>query len=184
MTLSNKRQKFVDEYLKCWNQSEAARRAGYSHPWEMGHRLMKVEEISQAISARIEENAMSADEVLKRLGDIARGDLGDFLSIGGMSFDLSLKQAQELGITHLIKKVTQTTRINLKDDEETHTINIELHDSLAALQLLGKHHKLFTERVEHDQTRPFRIAIEYSADYDQDQVTEAALVSSNGHYSG
>jgi len=147
MTLSNKRKKFVDEYLKCWNQAEAARRAGYSHPTVMGTRLAKVSDISDEIRKRIEENSMSADEVLARIGDIARGDLGQFLDIGSMAFDLSLVKANELGITHLIKKVTQTTRYT-KDEEEIHTIHIELHDSLAALQLLAKHHKLFVERHE------------------------------------
>src|SRR3990167_11125370 len=110
LKFTDKQQKFINEYLKCWNATEAARRAGYAFPNVMGTKLVKgSEEVAAEIARRIEENAMSANEVLARLGDIARGDLGDFLSIGGMSFDLSLKQAQDMGITHLIKKVRQKT---------------------------------------------------------------------------
>ena len=148
----NKKQRvFVEEYLQCWNATEAAERAGYAHPNKQGPRLLVNVGISDVIQKRISEKAMSADEVLLRLGDMARGDIGDFLSIGGMSFDLSLKQAQELGITHLIKRVKQRTIITQKkdgDEEENHYIEIELHDSQAALEKLGRHHKLFTDRQE------------------------------------
>ena len=72
MPLNHKRQKFVEEYLKCWNATEAARRADYKHPNTQGPRLLVDVCIKALIQERLDELHMSADEVLKRLADIAR----------------------------------------------------------------------------------------------------------------
>lgn len=165
----NKKQRvFVEEYLRCWNGAEAARRAGYSESTAnvKGSQLLALVSIQEVIERRIKEKAMSADEVLLRLGDMARGDFGDFVDIESMSFSLSLQKAKELGLTHLIKKVKQRTTITMKkdgDDEEVHWFEIELHDSQAALVHLGKHHKLFTDKVEHTgkDGNPLKVEIEY-----------------------
>ena len=150
----NKKQRvFVEEYLQCWNATEAALRAGYSERTArtQGSRLLTNVDISEEIEKRLKEKAMSADEVLTRLGDMARGDVGDFMDIESMSFHLSLEKAKELGLTHLIKKVKQRTTIRPKkggDEEEEHWIEVELHDAQAALVHLGRHHKLFTDKQE------------------------------------
>ena len=74
MALTNKRKVFIAEYLKCWNASEAARRAGYKYPGTEGHRLLKMAEIDERIQQVLDESAMSAHECLQLLSDIARGD--------------------------------------------------------------------------------------------------------------
>lgn len=79
MSLTTKRIKFVEEYLRCWNASEAARRAEYAYPGTEGHRLLQIAEIQEYIKVRLAEVAMSADEVLQRLADKARGDDRDTL---------------------------------------------------------------------------------------------------------
>jgi hypothetical protein len=48
---------------------------------------------------------------------------------------------------HLIKK------FKLKPGEFGAEIELELHDSQKALELLGKHHKLFTDKFEMDWRR-------------------------------
>jgi phage terminase small subunit len=100
MALSKKRKAFINEYLKCWNASEAARKAGYSvrSAGSIGHEILQIPEVQQEISRRIEEMTMSADEVLIGLGGIAR--------------------------------------------------NATSKDRIRALELIGKHHKLFTENVD------------------------------------
>ncbi len=153
MSLTKKQRVFIEEYLQCWNAAEAARRAGYSERTAriQASKLLTKTNIQEEIQKRISEKAMSADEVLLRLGDMARGDLGDFVDIESMSYHLSLQKAKELGLTHLIKKVKQRTVITQKkdgDEEEQHYIEIELHDSQAALEKLGRHHKLFTDKTE------------------------------------
>jgi len=135
--LSKQRVVFVEEYLECWNQTKAARRAGYAHPDVMGCRLVKVQVVKDLIQQRLTEKGMAADEVLFRLSQMARLSLGDFIEApesGGWKIDL--EAVKEKG--HLVKRIKTT----LTGPE------IQLHDSQKALELMGKHHRLFVDRVE------------------------------------
>jgi len=152
MGLSNRQRVFVEEYLKCWVASEAVRRAGYkSKPNVKGAQLLANVSIAAELKQRISERAMGKDEVVDRLGEHARGDMGDFMDIGSMAFSLDLNKAKELGLTRLIKKVRQKTVTTVAKDgteEETSTIEIELYDAQAALVQLGKHLDIFKENVD------------------------------------
>jgi phage terminase small subunit len=135
---TRKRRVFLEEYLKCWNATEAARRAGYKHPNVQGPTLVKLSIIKDEIDERLRAKAMDADEVLARLADQARGDMADFLNTevpGGM---LDLEKAQELGLTHLIKSINWTKQ----------GVKVELYDAQAALVHIGRHLKLFTDKIE------------------------------------
>jgi phage terminase small subunit len=153
--LTRKQRVFIDEYLKCWNAAESARRAGYSEKtaYSVGWENLRKPEISEAIKSRLDEVHMSADEVLKLLADMARGDMGDFIDASGVGFCLDLRDAKEQGRTKLIKKIKQKTTTFLAksesdEDREVHELEIELYDAQAALEKIGKHHKLFTESIE------------------------------------
>lgn len=78
MALSKKRQIFIDEYLKSFNATQAARAAGYSGNdnvmAQMGHKLVRDGKIAEIIRQRLQESAMSADEVLQRLAEHARSE--------------------------------------------------------------------------------------------------------------
>jgi phage terminase small subunit len=151
--LTPKQRAFIAEYLKDFNGTQAAIRAGYSERTarQIANKLLTLVDISEAIDAEIAERSMSADEVLKRLAEHARADMGDFLDIGSMAFQVDLEKAKEKGITHLIKKVKMRTTTTLSKEgveTETHDIELELHDPQAALVQLGRHHKLFTDKTE------------------------------------
>lgn len=158
MGLSKKRRVFVEEYLKDFNGTQAAIRAGYSENGarSTASRLLTIDNISEAVEAGIEERAMSANEVLQRLASMARGDMGDFLDVNSMGiFNLDLAKAKELGLLHLVKKVKDRSVMTMKMgadgvevETETHNFEVELHDAQAALVHLGRHHKLFTDRSE------------------------------------
>lgn len=141
MTLTGKRQTFVDEYLKCWNASEAARIAGYAAPGQQGHRLLKDVEISEEIQRHVSERAMSADEVLVRLAAMARADISDFVSFvpGVKGPYIDLEKAYAAGKLGLVKKLKYN---------ELGGIEFELYDAQAALIQLGKVHRLFTDKQE------------------------------------
>ena len=67
MGLTNRRKIFVEEYLKTWNASEAARRAGYKHPGSQGHALLKVPEVAEAIEQNLSElKATRPDVAIRR----------------------------------------------------------------------------------------------------------------------
>lgn len=141
MAFTNKQRVFIEEYLKCWNATVAALKAGYSEKTarSMGAENLTKPDIKAEIDARIAEKAMSADEVLIRLGEQARGDIGEFLTFhDGIKLPLiDIAKAQDK--THLIKK------LKYRDGQ----IEFELHDAQSALVQLGKHHGLFTDKVEH-----------------------------------
>lgn len=152
--LSKKHKRVLDEYLKCWKQWEAYQKvypkATYDSARSLSSDLFAGTNFSAHLQARLNEAHMSADEALKLTADIARGDIGDFMSIGSMGFELDLQAAREAGITGLLKKVRQQTiTINGKDqDKEIHTIDIELYDRQAALRDFLKIHGKLINRVE------------------------------------
>ncbi len=154
MALSNKQRAFVEHYLRCWNATEAALLAGYSPKTarQQGSRLLSHVDIQDAIQARIEELKVSADEVLLRLAEHARGDMADFVDPNTMAIKFS--DAAQKGKMRLVKKFKTVTRKepsrNGDDTIDTiETVEFELYDAQSALALLGRHHKLFTDKVEH-----------------------------------
>lgn len=149
MALSPKQRAFVDHYLQCWNATEAARRADYKSPNVQGPRLLVKVGIQAHIEKRLKELKLGADEVLVRLGEHARGNIGDFIAIrpdGGFSVDM--KRAEEARKLGLIKKIKKTTRTVRGETEET--IEFEMYDAQSALNTLAKHHGLLRERIEVD----------------------------------
>lgn len=149
--LTNRERLFVEHYLVCWNASEAARKAGYSakSAREIGYENLTKPHIAEAVEARIAQIAMSADEVLLRLAEHARGDMGDFFDVDKSgNWAVNLKKAKRQKKLRLIKKVETVTRLVGEDQTPETTIKFELHDAQAALVHLGKHHKLFTEKIE------------------------------------
>lgn len=174
MALSNKQQAFVNEYLVDFNATQAAIRAGYSVKTarQIGSKLLTKVDISTVVQAEIAERSMSADEVLLRLAEHARGDMGDFMAIGPLGFSLDLNGAKERGITHLIKKVKQKTTTFLSknesdEDREVTETEIELYDAQAALVHLGRHHVLFTDKQEVAQ-RVYNVKLD-GEDFEDEQ---------------
>ena len=77
--LTDKMKRFIDAYLGSakFNASKAALEAGYSPKtaYHSGWENLKKPEIAKAISARLEEFAMSQTEAIARIGQMARGEL-------------------------------------------------------------------------------------------------------------
>lgn len=138
MGLGKKRRIFIEEYLRSWNATQSAIKAGYSEKtaYSIGHDLLKFPEVELEIKRRIEEKVMSANEVLTSVSDIAKGSVEDLMDVdesGRMAFNF--KRAKEEGKLHLIKSITPTA----------YGLKVELHDRMAALQLIGKHTSLFMD---------------------------------------
>lgn len=131
--LTNKQRAFIEAYLTCWNGAEAARQAGYAHPRNSASENLAKPYIREYIRKRLSALTMSADEVLGRLADHARGDIGDFIGKGGV---IDLEKAKEQGKIHLLKSIAWTKQ----------GIRIEMQSQQHALELIGKHHGLFVEK--------------------------------------
>lgn len=131
------------------NATEAARQAGYACPNSVASALLLNPGIAAAVAAKLDRAAMTADEVLARLSEIATADAGDFLKFDGRGrYSLDLKGAKERGKLHLIKAIRPTK----------FGPAIEIHDAHAALEKLGRYHGLFAEKavVPSSETQAIR----------------------------
>lgn len=166
-TPTKKQRVFIEEYLRCWNASEAARRAGYKKKANViGSELVANSSIKAVIEKRISEMKMDTDEVLSRLASFARGSLQPFIRItdtGFAEFDFSHPDAKNN--LHLIKKIKTKRKILVEgkgEDAETwehEWVEVELHDPVHCLELIGKHKKLFEDKpLIPDQ---IRLIVEY-----------------------
>jgi phage terminase small subunit len=142
--LNKAQEVFVSEYLQCFNATEAYSRAypkaKRTTAGANGHELLKKAEIQEAITERLSRVHMSADEALKRLADMARGDVTEFISPLG-AFDMDAVKAAGKG--HLIKKIKQRTITKIgkgeaDEDTEVHDTEIELYDAQSAIEKILK----------------------------------------------
>lgn len=156
--ITARQRKFIDEYIKCLNGAEAARRAGYSP--ETARSIASENLTKPNIRAEIErimkEKAMSRDEVIARWTEQARGNIASFLEIqddGFAHFDFSTDEAKDA--LHLIKKVKtkRTRRVQGRGDAaeewEDEFVEVELIDPQRALDALSKYHNLYAEKDEN-----------------------------------
>jgi len=173
--LNAKQQVFVDEYLRCFNGAEAARRAGYaeSRARQTGHDLLTDSDISLQIQSRLAEVHMSADEALKLTADIARGDLGVFFKIVDEwvffplpSYDIlderevidETKDPPEKRISYRVRHVAldmdkvidpqYSWMLKSFSDSSKFGLKIEAYDRYAALRDIAKMHGKFVEKME------------------------------------
>jgi len=164
MGLTSKQQLFLSEYLIDMNATKAAIRAGYSarSATQIGQRLLLKDDIQAQIRTKLTEKSMKADEILQKLTEIAQGNMGDYLDVSSMAFQIDLAKAKELGKLHLIKRVRQKTTTICKDggeDVEQNQIDIELLDQLKALEMLAKYHGLLVDKHEIKTSGPVEIII-------------------------
>lgn len=81
--MTERQKKFADYFIECGNQTEAAKRAGYSErsAYSTGNANMKNPEISAYIRERLqpteEKRVASADEVMCFFSSVMRGEVKD-----------------------------------------------------------------------------------------------------------
>lgn len=168
MTLSTKQLAFIEHYLTTWNGAEAARLAGYSEKTakEQASRMLTEVNVQEAIQARLTKLKMSADEVLVRLSEHARGSIAPFMrrSPDGELHGFDLGDDKPLNLLH---KVTVSKRTIKEVTEEK--VTVELYDAQAALALIGKHHGLFVEKIDisHQEIEKFLDALKQTLSEDE-----------------
>lgn len=143
MSLSIKELKFVEEYIKTGNRTQAVIDAGYKvgnrqRASEIGYQLLQKTPVLEAVKLRLTEAVMSPEEVKSRLSDIARGSVEEFLTFhDNLRIPvLDFRKARDNGKLHLIKKLKYT-----KDG----TVEFELYPADAAQRDMGKVHGIFKD---------------------------------------
>lgn len=133
--------------MRVFNERKAAVEAGYSEKSAhvTGCRILKNDNVASYIRARMREAAMSTDEVLYHLAQIARGDMDDIIDSKG---SIDIYKAREYGRTNLIKRVKTKSITTADKDGEGSDIfesETEAYDRMKALELIGKHLAMFTD---------------------------------------
>lgn len=140
--LQPKQALFVKEYLKDLNASAAYLRAGYKtdNAQVLGPRLLGTARIKEAIQKAMDKRAakveINADYVLKNIVEVGERCMQRVPVMVGQGKDR--KQAEEW-----------TTDPETGKEVLVGVWQFDSNAALKAQELLGKHLKLFTEKVEH-----------------------------------
>lgn len=148
--LTKKQQRFVEEYLIDLNATQAAIRAGYSvqTAYSIGDENLKKPEINNAIAKEMAERSkrtgINQDRVVLELAKIAFLNLADVINMD----DATVKGEANRDDTAAISSV-KVKRIPTEDSDIL-IREIKTYDKLKALELLGKHLGIFTDKLKVD----------------------------------
>ena len=167
--LNERQERFCNEYLIDLNATQAAIRAGYKEKtaYSMGQRLLKNVEVQNYIQERkqdrVERTEITQDMVIRELALIAFSNAADYASIiekqavinteNGVSVSLF----DENGNPVMYRTVEPVLTAELTEDQKRALavikkgkdgFEVKPYDKVRALELLGKHLGMFTEKVE------------------------------------
>lgn len=147
---NRRREMFVREYLVDLNAKQAAIRAGYSPKTadRIGPRLLKDADVGGAVEAALAERRerlhISAERVLEELARIAFADPRDVAEWGPDGLRLrdsaDLSGADAASVSEVISTRSGT--------------RLRRHDKVKALELLGRHLGMFTDRIRQEVSGP------------------------------
>lgn len=147
---------FTQEYLVDLNATQAAIRAGYSAKtaYRTGADNLRKPQIAAAIQeaqeARAERTRITQDRVAEEIAKLAFSNMLDYMTVtsdGYAVVDLSaLTRGQAAAITEL--QVDEYVEGRDDDARLVKRIKFKLTDKKGALELLGKHLGMFTDRVD------------------------------------
>ena len=166
--LTAKQQMFCDEYLIDLNATQAAIRAGYSEKTaeEQGCRLLRNVKVQKYIQNRkqdrIERTEITQDMVLRELANIAFSNAADYASViekqAMVEFEGNMVPVlDENGDPVMYRTVEPTLTESLTDEQKRALavikkgrdgFEVKPYDKVRALELLGKHLGMWTEKVE------------------------------------
>lgn len=149
--LTAKQDRFCDEYLIDCNATQAAIRSGYSEATaaEIGYENLRKPQIQQRIAARMSERAVrtrvTQDRVLSGIAEMAYYDLADAFDEKG-----ALRAIHDMPpmLRNAIAGI-EVQELKIGDTTVGHVKKVKLVDRKGSFELLGRHLKLFTDKVEH-----------------------------------
>lgn len=148
--LSLRERRFVEEYVIDLNGRQAAIRAGLGRnpksAGEMAARMRKKPHVAAAISALMTEcSGVTGAAVVNELGAIAFSRITDYLKLENGRLVLTVADLNSLSDESKAAIAKLRERVN---DDGSISIEVELHDKIAALDRLGKATRLFVNRQE------------------------------------
>ncbi|MGI9502136.1 MAG: terminase small subunit [Geminicoccaceae bacterium] len=157
MGLTLKQERFCQEYIIDGNATRSALMAGYSEATSRtiaSENLTKLDirnRIDELEADRLASLKITQEKVILQTARLAMSDMRDYYHSDGR-----IKRIEELsddaaaaitGIKVTKKRTYEEAEGEPPEYEEV--VEFKLADKKGPLELLGKHHKLFTEKVEH-----------------------------------
>lgn len=160
--LSDRQKRFVEEYLLDLNATQAAIRAGYKkseYTDKNARKLLENTRISEAIDKEMAKRSVrtgiNQDRVIQELARVAFVNPQDVIDTetgkikpGASPDDLACIQSVKV-------KKTETARSTTIERE------VKLNDKMKALELLGRHLGMFTDKIDLNADMDLNITIDY-----------------------
>ena len=156
--MNQKQKAFATEYVIDYNATQAAIRAGYSErsAYSQAHELLKKPEIKEAIKeledAASARTSITKDMVLQELARIAFVDPRKLFDEGGRPKDIRFLDPDTAAA---LSSVDIYEEFDYNGDEKElsgYTKKYKWSDKLRALEMLGKHLGMFTDKVHVEGT--------------------------------
>lgn len=138
-------ERFAQEYIVDWNQTEAARRAGYAAEsqnigtlntigWENRNRPLIQARIKELLQERRKEYDVTVERTIQEMARVAFADITSIIDSfeGGVVTYKSLINIP-VRVRPAIKKISQTVS----------GVTVEFHDKLGALEQLAKYFGMY-----------------------------------------
>lgn len=180
LCVRNRQKTFIAEYLKDFNATQAAIRAGYSEKSAraIGSENLTKPDIDQAIKQAIAERTMQPSEILIRLSEQARGDLSVFFKIveewtfyplptydiidAKEVIDDSDPDKPKTRISYWVRHIAidmekvrdpkYSSLLHKFSDSPKNGIGIEIYNKQSALQILAKMQGMIVDKVDSSGT--------------------------------
>lgn len=143
-----KQKAFVDEYMKDFNGTQACIRAGYSPKGarQTGSKLLAHTNINAEVERRKEalrrENSVTVEKIIKQLALIAFTPITSFMTWSGGAVDLKNSDDIPLELHSVIEQIEESA------NPTAHNIKLRFSNRMKAIELLGKHFGMFTDKIE------------------------------------
>lgn len=166
--MTKKQKMFCDEYLVDLNSTQAAIRAGYSaeSAGSIGSALLKKVEIrariDKALAERSKRTGVNADRVVRELARIAFANAADFIDFDSATVKQDASQDDTASIVSVrVKRIPGECGDGVERE-------VRIGDKLKALELLGKHQGMWSDKAELNV--PVQVVINY--DYGEDSSAD------------
>jgi len=105
--LTDKQKRFCEEYLVDFNATQAAVRAGYSESTsqQMGSENLSKPVIKEFLNSKLDALSMEAGEITKRITNLARGNMSDYMSIRKVPYTPEIEVSLEVLILRIKNEI-------------------------------------------------------------------------------
>jgi len=158
MALTKKQKLFVEEYLIDLNATQAAIRAGYSptSARQIADENMSKPDIKNAIEKALAERSkrtgVNADRIVQELAKIAFINPTDVINMDEATVRGDANRDDTAAISSVKVKTIPTDNGDITERE------VKTYDKIKALELLGKHIGMFSDRLKVEGAIPIVIA--------------------------